>query len=495
MGCCELCSKNPSRYTCPRCNVHYCSMQCYAGPLHSTCSEGFYKEQVQQQLHNHRAPPDSREKMKQMLRRLEEEDVAADATLPSFNQPGCETGPLQGEENEELDSDDDDDLEERLKGVDLDDSDEVWSRLTEDERRQFRQLVQTGDVTAVLPPFQPWWHPTEGSDDTGAAIIELDEAEAHSFKRGRNTSNILEPTINPENLIKNEKCEEVGQTSESDVKRRICSENSSLVSTNLEVNVDDLATSNASDSFAALNSSNKPSECNNSPSKFDSSKCIDSSCSSDASSMNTKSNIPLTRCMSCSAKSDFFSCSKCSLSTSSSSKLSSSTTSIDLSQPSQSSSDARRGSNKKSQLKNRRIELVNAFPCVPAALKAKYPNCPPLPQVKLLSNLISVTPSQSIRYSLLNVMVGYAWLMRLFHGDLMDRSMEAAEGLLLLCGSMDAGQVYCSSQEAHASVTMRALQVFLILFHYPVISRTVYFFVIHRILLISCYSSRTFIFL
>ena len=63
-------------------------------------------------------------------------------------------------EEEEEDSDDDDepvDLSERLRGVSLDNTEEVWSRLTEEEREQFSQLARTGDLTSILPPYRAWW--------------------------------------------------------------------------------------------------------------------------------------------------------------------------------------------------------------------------------------------------------------------------------------------------------------------------------------------------
>ena len=60
----------------------------------------------------------------------------------------------------QIDSDDDDDLDEladRLQGVDLDDANQVWLRLSKSERRQFTELLEKGDVNSLLPEFKPWW--------------------------------------------------------------------------------------------------------------------------------------------------------------------------------------------------------------------------------------------------------------------------------------------------------------------------------------------------
>ena len=87
---------------------------------------------------------------------------------------------VQQEEQEE-DSDDEEDpidLSERLRGVNLDNTDEVWARLTEEEREQFSQLARAGDVSSVLPEFQPWWEQKPDS----RKIRDLSEPEDEGYK-------------------------------------------------------------------------------------------------------------------------------------------------------------------------------------------------------------------------------------------------------------------------------------------------------------------------
>lgn len=69
----------------------------------------------------------------------------------------------------ELDSDDEDvdvgadvdamesDLAKRLEGIDLDDADAIWSNLNEQERQDFNKIIQSEDVSAILPKFEGWW--------------------------------------------------------------------------------------------------------------------------------------------------------------------------------------------------------------------------------------------------------------------------------------------------------------------------------------------------
>jgi len=44
-----------------------------------------------------------------------------------------------------------------LNGIDLDDSEKVWSSLTDTEKAEFEHLVKSGDITKILPQNIPWW--------------------------------------------------------------------------------------------------------------------------------------------------------------------------------------------------------------------------------------------------------------------------------------------------------------------------------------------------
>lgn len=55
------------------------------------------------------------------------------------------------------DSDDDEPLEKRLDGINLDDADQVWHHLTEEERNEFQKFVKSVKVQEVVPEWTPWW--------------------------------------------------------------------------------------------------------------------------------------------------------------------------------------------------------------------------------------------------------------------------------------------------------------------------------------------------
>lgn len=96
---------------------------------------------------------DDVKQMYEMLKRIESEEGPID--LDDID-----------DSDGELDSDDendyeigveDSDLAKRLDGIDLNDADAIWSHLSEQERQEFKNIVQSEDVSSILPKFNAWW--------------------------------------------------------------------------------------------------------------------------------------------------------------------------------------------------------------------------------------------------------------------------------------------------------------------------------------------------
>jgi hypothetical protein len=142
---CHFCQAKAPTYTCPRCNVAYCGLKCYQSQRHSPCSEAFYKECIETELRTGDGDTDgAKRKTLETLKRQYDESNRNDS------------------DEETLDSDDEDDLVNRLDNVDLDDPDQVWAVLTPEERRDFEKKVVSGEIANILPPEekQPtllWW--------------------------------------------------------------------------------------------------------------------------------------------------------------------------------------------------------------------------------------------------------------------------------------------------------------------------------------------------
>ncbi|XP_065226813.1 zinc finger HIT domain-containing protein 2 [Planococcus citri] len=138
---CAFCSKATANYTCPRCNLIYCSKTCYQSQQHLDCSEQFYKECIEEDLKLENIDHAGRNQMMEILKRFQEN---AD----------------EDDEIEDRDSDDEDslpDLYERLENVNLNDADEIWGRLSEQEKLEFQAILKSGDVSQLIPEYEPWW--------------------------------------------------------------------------------------------------------------------------------------------------------------------------------------------------------------------------------------------------------------------------------------------------------------------------------------------------
>ncbi|XP_059162073.1 zinc finger HIT domain-containing protein 2-like [Physella acuta] len=131
---CKLCLNADAKYTCPRCNISYCSVQCYQSEKHGGCSEAFYKDWVLNELKEMTNGPEDRQKVLDMLNKDLEQKA------------------------DESDEDLEDDLAERISGLDLDkEYSLVWSRLTQKEKEDFARKLQDGRLSHLIEIWTPWW--------------------------------------------------------------------------------------------------------------------------------------------------------------------------------------------------------------------------------------------------------------------------------------------------------------------------------------------------
>lgn len=137
---CFICLQKEAKYSCPRCNIAYCGLQCYQSPSHSQCSESFYKDWIHTELVSSGGGASNPQKTLDILKRSRD----------------------QAENEDPLDSDDDEDLSVRLEGIDLDDADQLWSILTPAERKDFQSKLDSGELYKLVPSeekihSQVWW--------------------------------------------------------------------------------------------------------------------------------------------------------------------------------------------------------------------------------------------------------------------------------------------------------------------------------------------------
>ena len=85
---CDICTKPGASYSCPRCNISYCSLACYRDQLkHLKCSENFYEEQVIAELKMCKlsSKGSDKNKMVEILKKVSKEFANEKILLP-----GCD---------------------------------------------------------------------------------------------------------------------------------------------------------------------------------------------------------------------------------------------------------------------------------------------------------------------------------------------------------------------------------------------------------------------
>lgn len=48
-------------------------------------------------------------------------------------------------------------MADRLDGVDLNNADAVWDKLTPAEKEEFKSIVYNGEIEKIVQPVEPWW--------------------------------------------------------------------------------------------------------------------------------------------------------------------------------------------------------------------------------------------------------------------------------------------------------------------------------------------------
>lgn len=98
------CNENKSKYICPKCNIAYCSIECYKSSAHLECSENFYKQCVEEELKAQHNNSELKKRTLDMLQRIYNQEVHEDFLSEIMQED--EEGSLDLVGEEELDSDD-----------------------------------------------------------------------------------------------------------------------------------------------------------------------------------------------------------------------------------------------------------------------------------------------------------------------------------------------------------------------------------------------------
>ncbi|KAA1133391.1 hypothetical protein PGTUg99_029013 [Puccinia graminis f. sp. tritici] len=146
---CFICQEKFAKYTCPSCNLRYCSVDCFKSQSHSACSESFYKNalledfQLEDGSFNGRPQSSQATAMLEILRKIESGQ------------------PFSDEDEESADAGSVDLTEEQLNRLS---KDELLGFLTQDQIEEFDRKVSTGELdpdfiqaTINAQCEDPWW--------------------------------------------------------------------------------------------------------------------------------------------------------------------------------------------------------------------------------------------------------------------------------------------------------------------------------------------------
>ncbi|KDQ25058.1 hypothetical protein PLEOSDRAFT_1078943 [Pleurotus ostreatus PC15] len=158
LAVCGLCRRQFAKYTCPSCNVPYCSLTCFRSDSHGQCSEGFYRKEVETDIQSEPSKTaEERRRMMDLLKKFEEDSLKQDDG--------------DGDDSDGEGSDDEtNELSKRLRGVDLDSTlpDDLWTLLTPSQQQKFLKALQdpSSELAQQLLASEqiekdtvlPWWN-------------------------------------------------------------------------------------------------------------------------------------------------------------------------------------------------------------------------------------------------------------------------------------------------------------------------------------------------
>ncbi|KAK9853612.1 hypothetical protein WJX84_000043 [Apatococcus fuscideae] len=147
---CKVCTLAAATYTCPRCNLPYCSLSCYK-QHGNDCTEDFYREQAQGELQGQTVSREERARMQDALQRLNNLDNASETSSEqgeSSEQEENSSAPLSKKQRQAVEA-----LAEKIsQGMQISEED-----LSPEELRRFQQGLASGQLGSLLQPWQPWW--------------------------------------------------------------------------------------------------------------------------------------------------------------------------------------------------------------------------------------------------------------------------------------------------------------------------------------------------
>ena len=156
---CSVCHHSISKYTCPKCNLQSCTLECYK-KHNSQCQQKFQSEIIHSSMTGRKADEKTKQKMNQILQNFRQQQQQ--------EEQNNEISGINNDSEHINDSDDDDgDNNELIKS--LIDAANINSLslelLTESQRKDFHRAVIDGRLSRYIQQYKPWWTPSTDLSD------------------------------------------------------------------------------------------------------------------------------------------------------------------------------------------------------------------------------------------------------------------------------------------------------------------------------------------
>ncbi|GAA5860815.1 hypothetical protein JCM3774_003149 [Rhodotorula dairenensis] len=160
---CGICHKQTSQYTCPKCNLPYCSLACFRSPEHRACTDNFDRATLAEDLQGDTdASSSDKRQMLEMLKKFEDQQRELEEIRAQ--EGGDEEGDDEDGPEAEARRREREELEKRLADVDLDSlpPEQILSLLSPAQQQAFTEALQdpTRVTKLVEDEFEgeePWW--------------------------------------------------------------------------------------------------------------------------------------------------------------------------------------------------------------------------------------------------------------------------------------------------------------------------------------------------
>ncbi|KXN64558.1 hypothetical protein CONCODRAFT_14297 [Conidiobolus coronatus NRRL 28638] len=160
---CAICEIGTGIYSCPKCEILYCSLKCYKHEKHKSCTNEFYSEQIKDNMTSNKTTLEEKQFILDKLKELEsdidnnfkdfENDFDYHSLIDNFEDLNLDTCSFS----------------------------EIWSLLPQSFQKEFEQkfldnpdnLTLQAELMNIIPSFKVWWQSEKIQDISESSLDQF----------------------------------------------------------------------------------------------------------------------------------------------------------------------------------------------------------------------------------------------------------------------------------------------------------------------------------